>query len=696
MCDNAQPIPMSQGRVPSSNTVFSEHILVCLIIALLGLLMYGHTLQAPFYLDDSINIKDKLYAIKSLSFSELFNASFEGSAHRRPLANLSFALNYYFHGLWLPGYHLVNIVIHVLNGMLLYLFILKTITLPSQRHRCNHPVHVATLASLLWFVNPVQIQAVTYIIQRMTSLATLFFLCSFLSYVYGRLGQRRQTRVVLFGSSVLFWILGVASKEIALTLPGLIFVYEWFFFQNLDMAWLKKSAIYLLTGLTALLSAVYLVYHYSLPDFLVNISLPREYTALERFLSQGRIIFAYISLLLYPHPARLNLNHDISVSHGLLDPFTTLISFAGLTALFVLTIRISRRHRLVAFCVIWFLANVAIEALAARIELMFEHRVYLPSVLFFLPCVWLLFTDIKRPKIMFSVIGVLVVVFGVWTYQRNTLWNDPVAFWEDAARKSPAHYRAYGNLGVSYLDAKQYNQALEAFHKALALSPPYPTDIHNNIGLLYLETAQQDLARQNLYLAVSLNPNNFIAFDLLGTLCRKQQEYGEALKNYGRAIKINPNFAPSYYNTGTLYMEMGDLANAVKALEMAVTLRPMWSQAYSNLGLALAKQQRYSLAIYTLRKATKIDAKNQEALFNLATAYNMTGQHEAAAQTYKSVLEIDPEDVEAMHNLGVLYLKHLKNVQQARFYFCKALATDPDYEQAETAKKALSQIADKP
>ncbi len=683
---------MSQCRAPSYDTSLSTHVLACLIIALLGLLLYGHILQAPFYLDDVINLRDKLYAIKSLSLGELFDASLKGSAHPRPLANLSFALNYYFHGHQLPGYHLLNIVIHVASGMLLYLFVFKTITLPGQRNRCDHPVHVAAMASLLWFVNPVQIQAVTYIIQRMTSLAALFFLCSFLSYLYGRLATKKWSRVVFFGSSALCWLFAMGCKEIALTLPGLLLVYEWFFFQNLDTAWLKKSAIYMVAGLTGLLTAVYLVYHYSPLGLLTTISLPREYTALERFLTQGRVIFAYVSLLLFPHPARLTLNHDISISHGLFDPLTTFLSFAGLTALFVLTILMAKRYRLVSFCIIWFLANVAIEALAARIEPMFEHRVYLPSMLFFLPCVWFLFTAVKKPKIVFSVIGILVVVSGIWTYQRNAIWNDPVAFWEDAVRKAPNHYRTHVSLGVSYLDVEQYDHALEAFQKALALDPPYPTKIHTSIGLLYLQTEQHDLARQNLDRAVSLNSNNYLAFDLLGTLCRKQEEYGEALQHYGRAIKVNPNFAPSYYNTGTLLMEMEDLANAVKALEMAVTLRPMWSQAYSSLGLALAKQERYSLAISTLQKAVSLDAKNQEALFNQATAYNLTGQHEVAAQIYKGILEIDPKDVEAMHNLGVLYMKDLKDIPQATFYLKKALATDPDYKQADTVKKTLTQI----
>jgi len=687
---------MPESRASSSSTLLSTHILVVLLFALIGLLLYGHTLQASFYLDDFINIRDRLHAINSLSIHEFVNCASSSFLPRRPLANLSFGLNYYFHGLRLPGYHMVNIVIHVLSGMLLYLFVFKTLTLPGRHPVCKHPVHTATMAGLLWFANPLQIQSVTYIVQRMTGMATLFFLCSFLSYLYGRLAQKTRTRVALFGSSAMCWTLAMASKEIALTLPVLIFIYEWFFFQDLDRAWLKKSAIYLAAGFAVLLAAVYLIYHYSPLDLVTAISQPRQYTALERFLTQSRVIFLYVSLLIYPHPSRLTLNHDIVVSHSLLNPFTTLLSFAGLFALFVLTILTAKRYRIVAFCIIWFFANLAIEALAAAIEPAFEHRVYLPSMLFFLPFVWMGFRSFSRPKIIVAAMTALVIVFSLWTYKRNALWNDPVAFWQDAVKKSPNHHRPHFNLGTSYLHARSYDRAITAFEKSLMLRPPYPDETYTNIGALYLETGQHDLARQNLTRAVRLNPNNYMAHDLLASLGQKEGNYDEALRHYGAAIKINPNFSPSYHNLGILYMEMEDLSNAVKAFRQAVALRPMCSQAYSSLGLALAKQGRCDLSIPTLQKAIKMDAGNQEALFNLATAYNMTGQHELAAQTYKTLLEINPKDVEAMHNLGMIYLKHLKNIKQAAFYFNKALVTDPDYDHADVVKKILAQMAVKP
>jgi len=683
---------VQRGAMESMRTGRS-HFLVFCILGLLAILLYGHTLEAPFYLDDVINIRDNLRTINAFSADELIQSAFGSYARYRPLANLSFALNYYFHGLQPSGYHAVNMVIHMLNGILLYLLIFKTITLPSLDDQCRHPIVVAALGSLLWSANPVQTEAVTYVVQRMTSMAALFFLCSFLFYLYGRLHPKKGIRVGLFVCSALAWVLSMASKQIALTLPVLLFLYEWLFFQGMNRDWLKRYAIYLAAVLAVALAAVYLIYGYSPTRFVSSISQPRPYTAMERFLTQGRVIFLYLGLLVYPHPARLNLNHDIPVSHGLFDPVTTLLCFVGLAVLFLVALFLLKKDRLTGFCLFWFLANVAIEALAANIEIVFEHRCYLPSMLFFLPFVWLISRSITRSKTAFCALAAIVIVFGYWTYQRNALWKNPVAFAEDGARKSPDHYRVHANLGLAYLNAKAHDKSLAAFKRALALNPPYPTEIHMNIGVLYLEKEHYGLAGQHLKKALALNPENFMALNHLGTLSLRQGDHVLALKHYQQAIKMSPGHAPSHYNIGIFYMETQDFPSAARAFERAINLRPMWSQAHSALGLAMARQSCYDVAVGAFVRARQLDPYNQEALFNLANTYRLTGQHERAAVTYQMLLGINPIDIEALHNLGVLYLKHLNNADLAARYLSKALSEDPNYGQAGVARKILKRLA---
>jgi len=684
---------MAQPGTSSPTIGLITHAFAFLAFLLIGTLLYGHTLNVPFYLDDFINIQDKLYALKALSFGELVRASTEGFASRRPLSNLSFALNYYFHGLSVAGYHVVNIAIHILNGALLYLLIFKTLTLPGQRDRFKAPARVAFFAALLWFVNPVQTQAITYVVQRMTSMTALFFLSALILYVYGRPSPERLNRTVLFFAAGLCWVLAMACKEIAVTLPGVIYVYEWLFFQDLDLKWLKRTAVFLGAGFVILLTAVYVLYGYTPGLFVGKIFQPRAFTATERLLTEGRVLWLYISLIVFPWPGRLNLNHDIPVSQSLLDPITTALSLAGLLALGVITVLMMKRYRVIAFSLIWFFANVTVEAVAAGIEPMFEHRVYLASMLFFLPGVWWL-SRWEKPRLTVSVIGMVVIVFSLWSYGRNALWNDPVAFWRDATKKSPGHYRGFTNLGISYLQTGAYDGAEEAFEKALQLAPPYPTEIYGNLGLLRLERGDLSRAREDLNRALALNRNNYVALDLLGTVSRRENKGKQAIGWYQKAIEINPRYASAYYNLGTLYNEMGDTEKALKALQEALALRPMWAEAYSTLGLMQAQQGHFDLAESALFRAIDLEPANTEALFNLAKVYELTGRPALAAETYETLLGSAPEDLEALHNLGILYATHLKDVERARFYLRKALGLDPEYAQAAVARKILSQLGE--
>jgi tetratricopeptide (TPR) repeat protein len=686
---------MSETTAPLRLLSRLPHALVFLAFCLIGLSLYGHTLKAPFYLDDVINIRDRLYAMTALSLNEVTTAAFKGFAARRPLANLSFSINYYLHGLRLPGYHWVNIVIHILNGALLCLFLFKTLTLPGQRGTCRHPLWVALLSSLLWFVNPVETQAVTYVVQRMTSMATLFFMGAFILYVYGRTSRQKLHGALFFLSSFFCWILSAASKEIAFTLPALVIVYEWLFFQDLNRTWLRKSVAWMIGISGSLAAAAYLFYGYTPVGFFTEVWQPRGFTALERLLTESRVVFFYISLIAFPHPGRLNLNHDFVVSRGLLDPLTTALSIAGLLALLILSVLMLKRYRIIAFCVIWFLANVALEAMAAGIELLFEHRVYLPSMLFFLPFVWLLFR-LEKPKLVSCLLLSVVAVFSFWTYQRNALWNDPVAFWQDAVRKSPAHYRGYANLGISYLHAEAYEAAQVDLEKALTLDPPYPTEVYVNLGLALVEQGQFEAARENLNRALSINENNYVALDLLGTVSRREKNYPEAILWYNRALENNPEFVPSYYNLATLHREMGNAEKAIEALQQAIALRPMSANVYSTLGLLRAEQGNFALAEASLDKALEVDAQNTEALFNLARIYELTTRPGLAAKTYQTLLILAPGDIEARHNLALLYLRYLEDVEQGRFHLRRALELDPHYAQADVARAILQEIGSKP
>ena len=273
-------------------------------------ILHANTLESPFVFDDKVRIvENPAIRIDKLTFQNLWNAAFgRQSARSRPIGNISFALNYYFHQHELAGYHIVNIIIHIINGILLWLFLKKTLNLKSVRPEFINGEWIALFAAFLWLANPVQTQSVTYIVQRLNSMAALFFLLSFLCYLNGRLAPTKRIQWTWFLGAALGWLLALGCKQNTATLPFFIFLYEWYFFQDLSIDWLKQNLKYFLI-IFIIFFIVSLIFLGSNPlDRIASITdyANNEFTLSERVMTQFRVVIYYLSLIFYPNPSRLN------------------------------------------------------------------------------------------------------------------------------------------------------------------------------------------------------------------------------------------------------------------------------------------------------------------------------------------------------------------------------------------------------
>ena len=363
---------------------FAELLLLVLLAALV-FAVYSNSLQVPFLLDDINNIKDNSHIrLSELSLKEIADAAFNGPSSKRPVANISFALNYYFHGYELFGYHLVNILIHLANGLLLYLFVKQTLRFPCISKKYKQSKWIPLVTTFIWLVHPIQIQSVTYVVQRMNSMAVLFYMLSFLLYIKARSVGPPSKSWALYTGSLLAGFLAFGSKEISATLPVFILVYEWFFFQDMNRLWLKRNLVRLLMlmPVLVLITILYLGIH---P--LERILAMHEFwgfTLGQRVLTEFRVIVFYLSLLVLPLPSRLNLQHDFVLSNSIIAPPSTLIAIMAVLLLLGLSICLARRDRLISFCILWFLGNLVIESSVIGLEIIYEHRNYLPSMLILL------------------------------------------------------------------------------------------------------------------------------------------------------------------------------------------------------------------------------------------------------------------------------------------------------------------------
>jgi len=408
-------------------------------------------LYAPFLFDDFPNIVLN-EALHPSSISEITNVLHSPFSGNRPVALASLAANYLFSGLSASSYRLTNIAIHATNALLVFTisFLLLRTKLSASR---SHLLLVAFWAAMLWAMNPIQTQAVTYIVQRMTSLATLFYLLAILTYILIRLDKIK----LVPGSLLLlvFFFLGILSKQIVASLPAALLLIEFLFFRRT----LRPTRIDLAV-LGGLFVAAILYFHHIFPSFQWSETYPgRNFSPLERLLTQPRVITNYLSLLIYPEISRLHLDYDISPSRGLLNPPATLFSLLLLLALFLAALLLAKRFVFVSLGILFFFIGNAIEGSFIPLEMAFIHRAYLPSIFIYLAL--LAYIPEKKYRLFSPLILLLFAFFSLTTYERNQEWSNGDVFWEKDIHRGASEARSRINLSANLIAQGKQQQSIQ-------------------------------------------------------------------------------------------------------------------------------------------------------------------------------------------------------------------------------------------
>jgi tetratricopeptide (TPR) repeat protein len=571
-----------------------------LVLCVLGGAVYWNTLDSPFILDDAPNIEENPHIqLSRISLGGLWSAGFDSPSSSRPVSNVSFALNYYFGKRDVTGYHIVNIAIHLITGILVYLVARITLQLlattrghPGIRERDKEII--AFFAALLFIAHPLQTQAVTYVVQRMTSMAAMFYLLSLLLFLHGRI-RRGGARGALWALALASWLLALGSKQIAATLPVILFLYEFTFFQDLDRGWLRRNLR--IPAAVAVVSAIAVIaYLEGDPSRILGSYASRDFTMGERVLTQLRVVFFYLGLAFLPLPSRLNLLHEFSTSHSLVDPLTTLASLVGLVALLALALLLAKRWRLASFCILWFLIHLAIESSIIGLEMVFEHRLYLPMVGVSLLASYGLFRAFgERRASAVAVAATLVLCLGAGTALRNRTWGDRVSFWSDVVAKNPRSPRAHNSLGRAFEQEQRLEEAVAEFREALRLAPDH-TEAHYNLG-----TTAYSLGRID-----------------------------EAIRHYEDALRTNPDYAKAHNNLAAALVREGRFDEAIRHLSETLRIDPYHANAHFNLAVLLEKKGRAAEAMSHYSAVLRIDPDDAEARRRLAALTRRTTSGAAA------------------------------------------------------------------
>ncbi len=604
-----------------------------LLIILIPLMAYSNTFTSSFVFDDSSLIErtDLKDLNKFLTPGHLKSNRF--------VTDLTFALNYKINGFNVTGYHLINLLVHIINAILLYLLINYTFKTPRLRQSKLNARMTALVVSLLFASHPVQTEAVTYIVQRYTSLSTMFYMLSLCFYIKWRLSSEDDSSSQ--SHSMKWYLCGLAStivamksKEISFTLPVMIIFWEIVFWGRPD----GKRLLYLIPFLLTMLIIPLSLINFSKPLFkeigrasMVTDEISRS----EYLLTQFRVMITYLRLILYP--ANQNADYDYPIYQSLSN-LEVLISFIAILGLFTIAIYlvISSRDgvpekRLAGFGILWFFITISVESSIIPIDdVIFEHRLYLPSAGLFMAIVSGLFITSKRMRIPYpffrqreltEVLTVMLIalslLFAGLTYARNRVWKDDISLWKDVIQKSPDKGRGYFNLALAYHKKGDIGKAMEEYKKAISCWQRKVT-----------------LDRDYIFMAK--------AYNNLGQLYTDMGRLDSAERWYKNAIRIRPDYPLYHYNLGNVYMYKGKFDDAIHEYRRSIDLSPQYLNAYINLAVAYRKKGLLKKSIDTYLEAIKIKPDFAVAHYNLANAYLAAGDKEKAIKHYRIAITLNP------------------------------------------------------
>lgn len=589
----------------------------------LSALVYLPGISGPYSFDDYPNLLNNSYVqIKSLDPTSLYHAAYSLAAGplKRPVSMLSFALNHYFAGSFDDStpYKLTNLIIHITNGLLIFWL---TYLIFQRLTQLNHgnafqsivnnrtSILIATAVALLWLIHPIQLTSVLYVVQRMTALSALFVLLGLILFLKGRVrmisGRRNGAWLILIG---LFGcgMLGALSKENGVLLPAFMLVLELALFSG-EQPWTawhrqtRNSKRALLLAITAIGSMTLVaVINYALPNYSY-----RGFTMAERLLTESRVLFFYLSLILVPRINKFGLFHDdIEISTGLMTPWTTLPSVIGIIGLFVFAILALRKWPLFALGVLWFFTSHLLESTVFPLEIAHEHRNYLATYGVLLAVVHLI--DIVSIQLghkrFWWTLPVIVVAFAGTTYFRAAQWSNSVTLFSFEVFHNSESSSAQAGLGMRLAMRGYYDKGIIALRRASELEPneaAHPINIQ--LAAAYAGKALDRTDHEETVKRLStglLTATTSLALQTTGdcilTWCRALQNHMEAWLKVLLAREASGEYDASiyYFLLGRTLFSQGKLAEAIDAYRRSHQIDPKYLHPLIEVGYIYVRIKR--------------------------------------------------------------------------------------------------------
>jgi len=630
------------------NFEFSEspkYLFTFITLFIILISSYSNSFYGDWHFDDFGDIVNNQHIqIKSFSWQEIKHCVYDFDHNKlwRPLPVLSFALNYKSGGMGVFGFHVVNFSIHYLAAVFLFLFIYNTLKLPLLREEYSLIAYpVALLSTFFWALNPVHISCVSYIVQRYASMAGLFYIMSMYFYLKCRTAEKSTYTISFFILCFIACLAAVLTKENAAMLPVSILLFDLFLIQGATYENIKKFSKILFLPLVLILIIGFIYTNgfsnfFGNPDLLSGYKL-RKFSLMQKLLTEPRIIIFYLSLLFYPISSRLTLLYDIEVSRSLFQPWTTIPSILLIMFIISFAFYIARKRPLISFCIIFYFLNHLIEGSIFNLELIYDYRNYLPSMLLFIPLAEFIIYTIDyfsyKKIIQFIVALVIAIVLigeGDITYSRNKIFSDDFLLWFDNIDKYPGLSRPHANIGALYFNYNEKEKALQEYEKAAIL-------VNNDHG------------GSNVSLAITEYNLGLIYFD-------KMQD-DLAMDYFRKSSEIIPEHIQNYICIAQIKLRHDKIKEAKQIIEDKLKKYPDNSKLLELYGFILLKDGKINEAQIFAKKCLAKDSNSRFALTIMAETYRIKNNYAGAIHYWKSVRKIYPQDAYANLALIELYAK---------------------------------------
>ncbi len=685
----------SKAANVSPNTEGAPTWPALLLIAVAVGLCYSNTFQNEFIFDDWPNIIENPSIRRLWPLGGIFHPPEGTSVTGRPVANLTFALNYAVSGEQTWSYHLFNIAIHVGAALTLFGIIRRTLSRVSLSERFGlHSRQLALAVALIWGTHPIHTQAVTYITQRCESLMGLFFFLTLYCAIRGWEHGKRKTHWHTL--AILACLIGVGTKETIAVAPFLVFLYDIIFVHNNVRNALRESVLLYSGFFGCLIVLVVLVAGGGTAGGAIG-----PYDPLEYALTQPEVILYYVRLLAWPSPLCLDYAWPISTIPQAF-PYAIV-----LLLMMVVTLWATVRKYPSGFLGLWFFFTLApTSSFIPLPDLAFEYRMYLPSaafITFFVIAAYGVVRTISNKLFQSDstreyfgsaativIVSAIIVFLHTLTFFRNQDYRSEISIWTDTIEKQPNNARAYTNLGCALVDGGNSKEAIQYFENALAINRT-DAKTHNGLANAYSSLGRFDKAIHHYRRAIEIDPDYVEAYYNLGKAYCEQNEFDKSISCFQKSLSLDPNYADAYNNLGLVYAELGQAEKAIAYYRRALSINPESAETLNNLGNLITQTRGAGNAIQYYKKALSLDPDYSKAHNNLGLAYLHLGQTESAIIHFKEAIRLDPSYANAHNNLGAAYVA-VGDLQKAVAQFHETLRIDPEHLEARKSLERLGNM----